>query len=142
METKSKICEMAKKAAAGFLKAPKESRWVIFNDKDEKSILPYGSPLYNALTQRFQPIPEKEVSEVEIVELNDTAKTTRGEESLSAASLPALEVRFRDTKYPDVQYIVFVEGGENIIVFLSTFIAKFEELYPFEKAKEDSAKPD
>lgn len=135
----NKVRKIAEKAATGFLKTPKETRWHIWKKKDSEGLI-YDSSLYTALVRRFPPIPEIEVNEVEIVELNDTSRTTRHEESLSVVSLPALEVRFRDSEYPDVQCIVFVEGRENINTFLQVFINKFEELYPFEKAMEDATK--
>lgn len=134
-----KVRKMAEKAAAGFLKTPKESRWHIWKKKDSEGLL-YDSSLYTALVQRFPPIREIEVSEVEIIEINDTSQTTRNEESLSAVSLPALEVRFRDPEHPDVQCIVFVEGRENLSIFLQAFINKFNELYPYAKAIEDAKK--
>ena len=134
-----KVRKMAEKAAAGFLKTPKESRWHIWKKKDSEG-LPYDSSLYTALVRRLPPIPEIEVSEVEIIEINDTSRTTRGEESLSVVSLPALEVRFRDPEHSDIQCIVFIEGRENINTFLRSFINKFNELYPYEKAIEDAKK--
>jgi len=136
-----KVRKWAEKAAAGFLKTPKETHWRIWKKKGSEDLI-YDSSLYTALVRRFPPIPEVGVSEVELVELNDTSQTTRGEESISVVSLPALTVSFRDADFPDIQRIVFVEGKENIGTFLQTFINKFEELCPFEKAMEDAAKPD
>ncbi len=134
-----KVREIGEKAAAGILKIPKESHWRIWKEKNSES-LPLDQLVYDALIRRFPSISEIEVSEVEIIEINDTSRTTRPEESLSVVSLPALESRFRDPEHPDVQCIVFIEGRENLNAFLSALIKKFNELYPFEKAIEDAKK--
>lgn len=102
--------------------------WRIWTKDGEKP--PLDEENYLALSMRFDEIPEIKVGALELFERNDTTRTTRAKISFGAVSLPALELRFQDSKNPEVTYVGFIEGRENINKFLGVFIKKYNEVDP------------
>lgn len=114
-----------------FIESPFPSKqWRLWKNVNENPINP---DIEKELQQKFPGIPKMAVvvSLLWLFERNDLSRTSKGEISLSAVSLPALELRFRDPDNPNAYTIGFIEGEKNINNFLRIFIQKYDEKYSY-----------